>query len=117
MLVTVFKCVVIALITIIVGIALALYLIVNIFQLIDLADNIVKGQNQNKKNEFLKILIKISIIFVIGIYIEIKYKHFPSWISYLAFFVWANILIMAPFIIFDKYKKKIQKIIVSFKKK
>ena len=105
------------LIGIIIGLILIVYLIVSIFQLIELSDNILTGKNQNDKSKFVKTLVKISIIFSIEIYIEIERGYFPSTFSSLAFLVWGSILIITPFILLDKFNKKIKKIIKRIKKK
>tara|TARA_B100001057_G_scaffold462502_1_gene515535 strand:+ start:187 stop:513 length:327 start_codon:yes stop_codon:yes gene_type:complete len=108
---------VLILIGIIIGLILIVYLIVSIFQLIELSDNILTGKNQNDKSKFVKTLVKISIIFSIGIYIEVERGYFPSTLSNLAFLVWGSIIIITPCILLDKFNKKIKKIIKRIKKK
>ena len=100
---------------VIVGLSIIIYLIVNVFYLIELADD-VAGDNSKKGKEFFKTITKISIILGIGIYIEYINDSFPSIFSNIAFFIWGNILIIAPFILIDKLNKKIKKIIGKFKK-
>ena len=100
---------------VIVGLSIIIYLMVNVFYLIELADD-VAGDNSKKGKEFFKTITKISIILGIGIYIEYINDSFPSIFSNIAFFIWGNILIIAPFILIDKLNKKIKKIIGKFKK-
>ena len=100
---------------VIVGLSIIIYLIVNVFYLIELADD-VAGDNSKKGKEFFKTITKISIILGIGIYIEYINDDFPGTFSHIAFFIWGNILIVAPFVLIDKLNKKIKKIIGKFKK-
>ena len=101
---------------VIAGLSIMIYLIVNVFHLIELTDDVATGDNSKKGKEFFKTITKISIILGIGIYIEYIYDYFPGTFSNIAFFIWGNILIIAPFILIDKLNKKIKKIIGKFKK-